>query len=495
MIPIYEKTFNSGFWAIWGNTQFRNEIPLLSLYRATTCWIHHSDVGIEDRRKLVKNFLASWFPTQKETDLLNRVDTNLSTDTTMISRIAKNVCSIYRKPPTRKYENLSESEVEYLETIISSSKLNMHLNEAFILAWLAGESLVRPRQIRGKWTIEVIPRDMYRYIETEEGKLQEVWIAAQKVVGNTIENYFHVWTPETYTQRDIAGEVVTFEYQNEKVKEVRHGYTNEKGEPIVPFVKVKLETNDDIYGGCQWELVREQLNLCLVDYLIQENLVYGSTGFWFAKNIADIAKSTQISLSPAKLIHVSTGSIDDPEPEIEHKSATFLANELLAFRKEYEATILRRYGIPTSMISDNPGLPSGVAMLIDRIELEEYRESFTQIARFVDEEVIRTIIAVNNAELPRKLSFTKVSVDYPEFTPFYETEKEIEIADMLFERGLISPKVYLEKLAKIDYISTDEQALEYISKNKEYYNAIRNITSNTEYANSITGTGEDTTID
>ncbi|MCX7909595.1 MAG: hypothetical protein N2560_08785 [Ignavibacteria bacterium] len=480
MKPVYEKTFNSDFIAIWQNTPFLNEVPLLSLYRAMSCWLHNSDIGIEDRRRLVKNYLSAWFSTTKETDLLNRVDTNLSTDNLVINKIVTNIFSLYHKKPTRTFDGYSEREKDYLTSILESGFYDLRLNEAGILSWLVGESLIRPRQRKGKWEFEVIPRDMYRILYDENNEILEIWIPFQKKIGEKIENFFHIWTPVEYYQLDSYGQKVEFEYNQQKVTVVEHGYKDRESNPTVPFVIVKLNQNDDIYGGGQWELIRDQLNLCLIDYLIQENLVYGTTGFWFAKNLSAYTKDLTIQLSPSKLIHISTGSIDEPEPEIEHKSANFLASELLAIKKEYENQILRKYGIPSGMLSDNPNLPSGVAMLIDRIEIEEQREKLKPIFSKIENELINKIVSVNNAELPTKLPFTEVRIDFGEFSPYYEVDKEIEINDMLFERGLITPLEYVRRLTKNELITTEQEAIDFLLTNRGNYEQLRTTTSTSD---------------
>ena len=502
MKNYYEKAFNSDFMAIWGKTKFLNEVPLLSFYRAITCFLHNNDLGIEDRKKLVYSYLSAWFATEKDTDQLNKVMQNIPTENEVVKRVVENVCNLYKEAPSREFADLNGKQKEYVNEILTQSNYNSAIDQAFQLMWLAGECLMRPRQRNGKWWWEVLPPDMYRLVTDVDGTIQEVWIPFMKEiqVAGVPKDYniwFHFWTPEIYQQLDHNLQPVEFEYNSKNVTVVEHKYVDENGKPSVPWVRLQSSENDDVYGGGQWELIRAQLQINLINYLIEENLIYGTVGFWLAKNLVDYVKNETLTLSPSKIIHITNQSIDDVESDIEHKSAQAMFLELIEAKQRLAEITLRNYSLPFSAISSNPSFPSGVAMLVDRWELMEKRTKFINLMQNYENQLLKSLVMVNNAEIStKKLPFFKVSIDYADFDIPYDVDKEIEIYKMKAELGLITPTTFVRKLSGNDFIQTDKDAIEFVKQNREKFNELglfkSNSTSSEFYTDSLTGTADDT---
>jgi len=498
MINFYQKAFDSSFMAIWGKTKFINEVPLLSFARAMTCFLHNSDLGVEDRKKLIYTYLSAWFSTQKETDQLNKIMQNIPTENEVVMRVVENVCNLYKEAPNREYLGLTDKQKVYVEDIIKKSSFNSAIDQAFKIMWLAGECIMRPRQKEGKWWWEVIPPDLYRIEQDVNGKILEIWLPFMKEVDISQNRkdyyiYFHYWTPETYQQLDSDLNPIEFEYNGKMVTVVEHKYTDAEGNPSVPWVLLRSSENADVFGGGQWELIRAQLQINLLNYLIEENLVYGTVGFWLARNLGDYVKGETFALSPSKLIHITNQSIDDVQSDIEHKSAQAMFLELIDAKQRLTEIVLRNYSLPFSAISSNPNFPSGVAMLVDRWELIEKRSKFVDMMQKYENQLFQSLVMINNAEIVEpKLPFFEVNIDYADFELPYDIDKEIEIYQTKAELGVITPLTFVRKLSGNEFLQSDEEAIEFVKQNKEKFNELglskSSGSSSEPYSNPLTGT-------
>ena len=92
---------------------------------------------------------------------------------------------------------------------------------------------------------------------------------------------------------------------------------------------------------------------------------------------------------------------------------------------------MKKMGLPSGMIQDNPGLQSGVSMKIDRMELEERRKEDLQVLEMFEEDFINAMIRFYNVEDNKSLKEIELSVDYAENPIFIEPKDELEYLKMM----------------------------------------------------------------
>jgi hypothetical protein len=151
--------------------------------------------------------------------------------------------------------------------------------------------------------------------------------------------------------------------------------------------------------------------------------------------------------------------------------------------------VLKNLGLPTSLVEDNPGLAqSGVALQIDRMELNELRKEDIIKLRTIEDELIRKITKILNNDIasPYKGKFKGdyyTEIDYIEPSIFLEPEKEFEYQKTIFEYGITSPSQFLNRVLSNDTITSDEDAIKKIKENRIMLNELRETDANTSGLN------------
>jgi hypothetical protein len=232
----------------------------------------------------------------------------------------------------------------------------------------------------------------------------------------------------------------------------------------IPFIITKFEEDPDVYGGLKYELVKSQLVSNMIDLLRDENLIYSGFGVWVIKNFG--LTDDEIALSPGRIYPIDT-KFDDPEPSLEHVSANPGYNEIQLAKDLVIKNIMRNMGLPNGMLQDNPGLQSGVAMLIDRKELEEARVDDIEALQIFEKEIINMILTVSNSERLTSYELVDVETDFVETSAMLEPDKEFELQTSYFNAGLITPSQYIVRTTGREF-KTDEEAIEFINKNKDF---------------------------
>lgn len=459
---VYNSAFYSEMYAIWGATPFRNEVGDLCYKNAASCFLRDSEASEEDRRKLLYSYLTSYFGWKKDTDPLNKEYPNLPTDNTVVNRILNNICFAYNQAPSRKYF-VNETEVNdktkgSIEALLKECGLNRQMKRIYKIAKLMNEAAVRPVIKGGKLKLQVLTNDLYRAkYDDFSGELLEFAYPFQFIdKWGEINTRFHVWTDEYYTQRNMEYKPVKFEYNGKQEIEYKNPYG------VIPFIINKFEDDTNVYGGQKYELIKNQLVANMIDFLRDENLIYSGFGVWLAKNFN--LTDEEIALSPGRIYTIDSNP-EDPEPMLEHISSNPNYNEMQLARDLHVKNIMRNLGLPNGMINDAPGLQSGVAMLIDRLELEENRQDDIEALQEFENDIINMTIIVTNADRLQSLPNVTVETDYVETSVMLEPDKEYQLQKQYFTDGLITPLQFVVRTTGNNQLKTDEDAIEYINNN------------------------------
>jgi hypothetical protein len=457
---FYNDAFSGSNYAIWGGSPFKSEIPELDFFRSLTCWLQDGELGEEDRRKLLYSFMKAYFRYDINTAKLNKYYPNLPIDNLSIKRILNNLCYAYNQKPSRTFDPDNDLLNDFLEKI----KLNRTMKQAYKVAKFCNECLIRPVKKNNKFKLEIFTPEYYRIKSNNEGIWKLIAIPFQELdKWGYIQSKFHIWTNEVYQQFNFDWQPVEFEYNGKKQYELPNKYK------VIPFAQLKFDPDPDRYGGGMFTVARNQLNLNMIEYIKDENIIFGSVGVWLAKNL-----NLQDTINPGQAIEKNSLNPDDYDPSLEYIAPTPLWGDIAMARKESRDKMMQDLGLPMSMFSETAGVQSGIALKIDRLELDENRADDIEVLEDFEKELINLVVTVYNTDkdttLPLIKPFKDMTIDYVETSLMLEPKEELTYYSDMFSKGLMKPSTYLLKTTGIEL--TDEEVIVFIKENKEYLKQI-----------------------
>lgn len=450
VIEPFVRAFASEFTAIWGGTQFQEEVDNLAYFRALTCWLNATHYDMESRREYMYRYLESDFSTTQEDDTLNELYRLLPIETS-VRRIMRNLCGLYNKPSRRKFES-KQAEYENLYTI---AQVDSAMRNAHIVGRLTNNALIMPVVRNNKLEIDVFPPDLYRVKvgDTDFRSVVELWIPVTRH-GVT---EFHVWGAETYRRVKNNGDVISEEAN-------RYGR--------IPGVFLQFDKDPaDYYGGGLFEIVMATLDCNKLKFLADNNVTYTGFAVWVAINFGKSMDSAR--LSPNRLLRVDNvagpgdGGYIEPDLRSVAPDSNYMGIEELRDVRYQRA--LRNEGLPLSLYSANPGIASGYALFIERQELIEIRAIDMEKMRHAENELCELISVVVSADMGLNLPVSALGVDYSDVEIVMEPDKSFELKKQQFEYGLIPALEFVRQLSGNDLVDTDESAIEYMKKNRELF--------------------------
>lgn len=472
--PFYLDAYQVELNSIWAKTDFNNELQNIAYYRALTSMLRDNEIGDYQRRQLLRSYMKPDFSADDTKDPINKLFSIMPTDNLYVKRALRNLCVVYNERPSRKIEGKNANIIEelYEQINIDSKYLKLHR-----IAKLTNELAVTLQFHNQKPVLRYITPDNYRLKYDDYGNEIELWIPYTEYVDKSPVTYYKVWTRDEYYILDNNLNKTPFQYAGKTFISL----PNQMGE--IPYVFIKLDTDKDEYleqsGGGLYELVKAQLNCNKLDFLVNENIVYNGFAVWLLKNW-DI-KNNNIKLSPgAAFIAEGISGMDglsEPTAETVQPSAQFLDIEELKSTKIKKT--LKNLGLPSGLIEDNPGLTSsGVAMRIDRMELEEVRKEDIAVFRNIEDKIVNKFAKILNTDYAspykNKLGGEYITkLDYIEQSTFLEPKEEFEYNKMLFEYGMITPQVFVNRTISNDYITDDKAAIQYLKTNRQLINELK----------------------
>ncbi len=445
------RAFALSFSVIWGATPLSNEVNNLAYFRALTCFIGSEYDDLEDRRKLMYQYLSNDFATDSEDDTINQLYRVIPIEE-FVNRVLRNLCGLYSKAPNRKFD-VSNSNID---DAYKNADVNSSLRYAHKIAKLCNTALVMPVVRDFKIEIDVLPPDLFRVVtdKKDHRKITELWIPVNlpDAAGNPVYT-FKVWTDKTYRVLDAEGREISSE-------------ANKYG--IIPACFLQFtHSRTDFYGGGLWELLFAVLDDNKLCFLANNDVVYSAFSVWIATNFG----KENIKLAPNRLLRVdkvTSGEGFEVAPSLDSVGGNGIFPNIDDLRDRRYKIAMRKMGLPESLISANPGLaPSGVAMQIDRMELLDLRSEDAGTFTKFENDFYPVFAKIVNKDLGLGLPETcSVGIDYIEDAEYIEPAVEQANTLAQFEYGLLSAKDFVAKHIKNELITTDEEAINYLIKNR-----------------------------
>lgn len=442
----YLRAFELEFSAIWGATPFKNETENLAYFRSMTCWLDSKHSDLQSRREFMYRYLESSFSTTFQDDTINELYQIIPVEE-CVRRVLRNLCNLYNDAPRRTF-----SKGEF-DTLYSKSRVNSALRVAHQTARFTNNALVMPVVRNGKLEIDVLPPDLYRlkFGDKDFRVITELWIPV------TRRGYteFHVWNAETYRKIDGTGKLLQEEVN-------RYGR--------IPAAMLQFEqVPDDYYGGGMMELVGAALDDNKLKFMADNNAEYNGFSVWLATNLGAAADTRIAPNRVLRVDNISAGEGMAIEPDLRAISPAADYLNLEEFRDMRYRRALRNMGLPLSLYSPNPGVASGYALFLERMELMELRKQDVEVMRDFEQTLLELIVLVantdNRAGLPEG---AEIGVDYADFQITLEPAADFELKKLQFEYGLIPPMNFVQLLSGNDLVKDDAEAINYLKKNREF---------------------------
>jgi hypothetical protein len=323
--------------------------------------------------------------------------------------------------------------------------------------------------------------DLYRLDKDATGKVLEMWLPrmqegtpkidpSNKKLTRNLNLVYDVWTPDTYTVYDSDLEIISQE-------------VNKYG--VIPWVYLEMDDDPTVDGGGLWELCFGQLLLNKLLYLIDENASFSALQIWVTSNLSEDAQRGLKTISPRMLVHLGQSGIDEPEPTIYPVAGESLINEFFTYYQEFAKTLLKNRGLPQSIVSDGGGLASGIAILADRMELEDIRgEDITILKPFENDLINMALLVLHIDQGQKQYNELKISIDYKEFRAFIEPQAEYEYSKQLVNDGLITMKTHIQNTTGEEF-DNEEDLKQYMINNKQFLKEVGYGTSGSEEQTNI----------
>ena len=143
-------------------------------------------------------------------------------------------------------------------------------------------------------------------------------------------------------------------------------------------------------------------------------------------------------------------------------------------KERYRKGNLVGLGMPSSALSEDGGSPlSGISRFIERLPLlVTTRQRNTLLRRFEEKffHLLALVIRLDSRgrySVPLDVSNESFSIDYKDESIILEQEAEFKHDIERLDKGLLSLPDFVRKWGDVDKAMTDEEAVEYIKKNKE----------------------------
>lgn len=459
----------------WMNTPYADEIANLCFYRSISCMFRDNETGERDRRQLLYDTMTPFFSKDSSENTINKWYTIIPSNNLFFRRAIKNLCNVYGKAPSRTFE--SNSIGKLMTDLFEECELDSSMKRIHELAKATNEVAVRPIFKNGALELQYLTPDKYRVTKNPNGngEIIEMVIPFLQLLdtANNKKEYiinFERWTKDTY-------EILDDSYRPTKQENTNNPYKR------IPYEFLKLQTSTDdgleVFGGTMIELVKAQLTLNQLDFLSHENLIKNGFSLLLMTN-CDPEQDLQIGAG-AVLMLDGIKANDDAliPPSAEYVTPSILFDRIEELKHVKMKQVLRAMGLPVSIIEDSPNFASGVAMKLDRIELEEMRQEDVSKLRRYERRLVDLILTVIKRDplavnpkyrsLPETIDYT---IDYNEIEFDTEPQAQFDLLTMQYEKGLIPIQTYVQKVSNNDLIKTEKDAIEYMNHNLKVLNDI-----------------------
>ena len=475
--PYYLTAFEQSATVLWEKTPFAKEIPSLCYYRALTCFLEDEPDDLDDRRKLLFHYLSEFDKSDADA-FIRKIYGKLPANNNLFVKLRRNLFSAYSEAPKRSFVKDNEGQNAEFEALYRRSMANVVIKNAYKAAGFTNTVAIRPIvrvKSSGKTVIEhqVLMPDTFRVITSDDDPFDvvEMWIPYQ----GKDKQYFEIWTPEQYRRCDLKKNPIEF-LETQKF--------DSNGQPLprrmvleerniygrIPYEFMRIRMGGTFYGGGLATLVEAQLYSNKLRVLSDENVTYSALSIWLAINMP----GKNWKLTPGSV--VKADGVNSPEggpqlpPSLENIAAEPFFESIGQHRRDHEKGELRTYGMSQTVLEDNPGTPqSGVAKLSEEQELNEERNEHLEYLKAFEHDYAELFALIINTDLKKNLPTTldDFSVDFAEPRYYQTIEEEWAHDEARLLAGLMRPVHWVAKWSGDDSLEGDEDAINYILKNKE----------------------------
>ena len=495
--PIYYDAFAMLISSVYGNTGYNINVTDMAYNMALNSFIRGGYEGENQRRKLMYFYMASnGFSRDEANDYINRCYNAISASNIEISRILRNLCTIYDYDVTRKYSigdnEINETKTDYLNNIFNSAKLNYRLNQIHQIAKLTGKAMIRPRIRRKRLDFKILHSDTYLTTKDDYGTLTDVLIPFRTIIPGSEQSAqrFEHWNKNLLEILDEKGNPTQFiqqigSYNTNSGKYIYKDimfYKYEHGYNALPFIELNYDINDGDGSEANidlWELCKRQLKWNMIDTMENENAVFSAFAMIYLTNFKT-KEGGNVKLSPSKMFNFSVPE-GEIEPDANMIEPTTHYDSFESWKRDLIKTDMKNMGLPTSLVTDNPGLAaSGAALKQDRIELDEHRRIDVVLMKEYEQELIRQTLNIINKDIasPYKgkinydLNNLNINIEYGKFNYYESNQEKVERLNYEKQKGVISPSKYYKEITGSNKEITDEDAIKIMKENIELFKQI-----------------------
>lgn len=470
-LPYYELAFSDTYKDMWkGIVTIANDneaINDLAFYRALTCWFETDKYAIQDRRTLLFQYARAEFKTDNADDTLNRYAQRLPIRS-RVRRVLRNVCSLYTEEPHRTFSENESLNEEMLE-LYGNNKINSELHSMHQLAKLTGIVAVRPYFHNERLKLQTLSLDACR-IRVDNGDFVAVTYPRIAEVKGKRELQYVTWSDEERIVQNVKGDVVESE---------------ENTYARLPFVFLRFGNGK--YGEPLFDMIESQLDANKTRLLARINLTYTGLAVWLGINLG----KEDIVVSPDHLLAfdgVKEGEGLPMPPTLESISPDAQFEEIDNFADSIERSLQHEQGIPPSMTSESQETPpSGIARIIERQELIEFRYNDQMIMRDFEQDLAEMIAHVASIDGHLKSTINEDSIDvavtYAEEKTYVEPTDEFEFDMKRSTEGLMPLRNYFEKWGvNLDSEMSDDDFIAKLQAQEEMNARIKSVRSGAKVA-------------
>jgi hypothetical protein len=473
---FYENAFFDYFYRVWENTPFKDKAYEKAFFHAHTVFLNDNLYTENDRRNLLFNYLLPFMSADSDEDVLKKAISILPTDNLYVKRALRAICSSYDENPTRTFD-VGVEQQETVFKLIQEALVTPSMRATHETAKLASKSL-NYVYFKDENTpqIEVIQPEYYSYNDNHT----ELWIHRQITVNGEVKDGFWIWTATSFKAQLVNGRDVTSFVVNttDSLDSAKNPYG------VIPCVELNLNSSFGNTDNTLWELVKAQLDVNRLDFSETNNVLFTAFSMFLAKNI-DFGNDIKFGIGKVitlnKLENSMTAAYEAPELDIISPESQFF--EINQLKDTNIKNTLRKLDLPSSMIDENINLPSGTALKIERIGLDEYRKRDEVALKIFEKQLIQLILKVYNIDYVNTLDENMdIVIEYNKVTIPTEPTADYELSTQQFNAGLLSLANYVNKNTGAD-VTTEEDALKFIENNLTILTKIRKMQIKGEFSN------------
>lgn len=454
---FYDRAFKNDYLSLWIRSPYvlsNQDYHEMSYARANKVFIASDPESITDRKKLLVEFARPMLSSMSNTDWTSIFP--VLPITSSVTKIQNQRCTLYADAPQRQF---GEND-DLMSKIYSNSDFELMMPEIYMMAKSTGSVLINPIFRDGKLHLNYLTSDMYR-VEVDEAnplKIKKVIYPFQPNI-NEDKYGFYIWTDDS----------IEIWSNNSRLEYIDNPY----GE--IPFVFLHLGHRDLSVSKLSFgniELVHNQLERNLIEFLSRNNLIYQGLPTTLVENVGEGFHS----IIPGQVVVSEVTNQDSPGAIVEYVAPSAVYEELNSYSLKLFNQELDRYEIPQFNEEKLSGL-SGISRAMLRQNLiQERKKDLVKLTKCEKElaELIYLKYCIDSNTIYKE-NYIQFQINFVEEQTFNDPIAERAEDEKLMQEGMISPLTYYRKWSEVDSNCTEDELLEQLKNNFELLDKIKNI--------------------